>query len=85
MEQNAKKLGFGLMRLPLTDRRYSIQQAGKQAALHLQEMAASAGITADEIETTSINSDLFWTSRDIVRNLAGMAVERLRVPGVGAF
>ena len=37
---------------PLTDRRYSIQQAGKQAALHLREMAASAGITADEIETT---------------------------------
>ena len=40
------------LRLPLTDRRYSIQQAGKQAALHLQEMAAAAGITADEIETT---------------------------------
>ena len=30
--------------------------------------------TADEIEATSINSDLFWTSRDIVRNLAAMAV-----------
>ena len=40
------------LRLPLTDRRYSIQQAGKQAALHLQEMAAAAGITADEIEIT---------------------------------
>ena len=40
------------LRAPLTDRRYSIQQAGKQAALHLREMAASAGITADEIETT---------------------------------
>ena len=40
------------LRLPLTDRRYSIQQAGKQAALHLQEMAAAAGITANEIETT---------------------------------
>jgi N-methylhydantoinase A/oxoprolinase/acetone carboxylase beta subunit len=40
------------LRVPLTDRRYSIQQAGKQAALHLQEMAVAAGITADEIETT---------------------------------
>ena len=40
------------LRLPLTDRRYSIQQAGKQAALHLQEMAAAAEITADEIEIT---------------------------------
>jgi N-methylhydantoinase A/oxoprolinase/acetone carboxylase beta subunit len=40
------------LRLPLNDRRYSIQQASKQAAQHLQEMAASAGVTADEIETT---------------------------------
>ena len=38
--------------VPLTDRRYSIQQAGKQAALHLQQMAVAAGMTADEIETT---------------------------------
>ena len=40
------------LRMPLTDRRYSIQQAGKQAALHLQQMAVAAGMTADEIETT---------------------------------
>ncbi len=30
-------------------------------------------LVADEIDATSINGDLFWTTRDIVRNLTGLA------------